>query len=212
MSTESLTYADLGNRLGTTQEAARSLARRLRLPRMKGNDGKARINVDLNDFQYKPMPARKRDGHRADAVEALQAELARIEVEKRCLEATAAGHRADFERERVRADNALAEASKMAALAMTARETAARLEGELVARRRRSWWRRGVDSNGGYQKEAALGAINAPRSAQTQPEAMTIRRQLPLSRALMLELIALILAASVAFLFVQQGVPYLAEP
>jgi hypothetical protein len=145
MSTESLTYADLADRLGTTQEAARSFVRRLRLPRMKGNDGKARVNVDLNDFQYKPMPTRKRDGHRADTVEALQAELARIEVEKRCLEATAAGHRADFERERDRADNALAEASKMAALAMTARETAARLEGELIARHRRSWWRRSVD-------------------------------------------------------------------
>jgi hypothetical protein len=218
MSTESLTYADLAGRLGTTQEAARSLVRRLRLPRMTGNDRKARVNVDLNDFEYKPMLPRKRDGHRADTnglddrIEALQAELARIEVEKRCLEATAAGHRADFERERDRADNALAEASKMTAFAMTARETAARLEGELVARRRRSWWRRGVDSNGGYQKEAALGAINAPRSAQTQPEAMTVRRQLPLSRALMLELIALILVASVAFLFVKHGVPYLAEP
>ena len=210
MSTESLTYADLADRLGTTQEAARSLVRRLRLPRMKGNDGKARVNVDLNDFQYKPMPARKRDGHRADTVEALQAELARIEVEKRCLEATAAGHRADFERERDRADNALAEALKMAILAMTARETAARLEGELVARRR-SWWRRRLASNGGDQKEAALGEMN-PRSAQTQPEATTIRRRLPLGRTLMLELIALTLVAAVAFLFVQHGVPYFAEP
>ncbi len=208
MSTESLTYADLAERLSTSPEAARSLVRRLRLPRMKGNDGKARVTVDLNDFQYRPMPARKPDSHRSDTnglgdrIESLEAELARIEVEKRCLEATAAGHRADFERERDRADNALAEASKMAVLAMTARETAARLEGELGARRRRSWWR-----GGGYQQEAAL-----PRSAQTQPEAMTIIRQFPLSRMLLLELIALTLAAAVAFLFVQHGVPYLAGP
>jgi hypothetical protein len=211
MSTESLTYADLADRLGTTQEAARSFVRRLRLPRMKGNDGKARVNVDLNNFQYKPMPTRKRDGHRADTnVEALQAELARIEVEKRCLEVTAAGHRADFERERERADNALAAASKMAILAMTARETAARLEGELVARRR-SWWRRRPATNGGDQKEAALGQIN-PRSAQTQPEATTISRRFPLGRTLMLELIALTLVAAVAFIFAQHGVPYFAEP
>jgi hypothetical protein len=211
MTIESLTYADLADRLGATQEAARSLVRRLRLPRMKGNDGKARVTIDLNDFQYKPMPARKRDGHRPASldgrIEALQVELARIEVEKRCLEATAAGHRADFERERERADNALAEASKMAVLAMTARETAARLEGELVARRRSMWRRR----PGGDQKEVALGEIN-PCSAQTQPEAMTIRRRFPLDRTLMLELIALTLLAAVAFLFVQQGVPYLAEP
>jgi hypothetical protein len=208
MSTESLTYTDLADRLGTTQEAARSLARRLRLPRMKGNDGKARVNVDLNDFQYKPMPARKRDGHRADTVEVLQAELARIEVEKRCLEATAAGHRADFERERDRAESALAEALKMTSVAMSARETAARLEGELLGQRR-SWWRRRIASNSGYQKEAALDAVN-PRSAQTQPEA--IRRRLPLGRTLLLELIALTLVAAVAFLFVQHGVPHLAEP
>jgi len=39
MSIESLTYAELGDRLGTSVEAARSLARRLRLPRKPGNDG-----------------------------------------------------------------------------------------------------------------------------------------------------------------------------
>src|SRR5215831_2130454 len=156
MTTESLTYADLAGRLGTTPEAARSLVRRWRLPRMKGNDGKARVTVDLNDFQYKPMPARTRDGQQADTntlddrIKAMQIELARFEVEKRCLEATAAGHRADFERERDRADNALAEASRMAALATTARETAARLEGELIARRHRSWWSRGFNNNADY--------------------------------------------------------------
>jgi hypothetical protein len=210
MSIESLTYADLADRLSTTQEAARSLVRRQRLPRTKGNDGKARVNVDLNDFQYKPMPTRKRDGRQADTIEALQAELARTEVEKRCLEATAAGHRADFERERDRAESALAEAIKMTGIAMSARESAARLEGELLARRR-SWWRRRSTNNGGDRNEAAPGAINS-RSAQTQPEVKTIRRHLPLGRTLMLELIALTLVAAVAFLFVQHGVPYLVEP
>jgi len=206
MTTESLTYADLGGRMGTTQETARSLVRRLRLPRMKGNDGKAPVTVDLNDFHYKPMPARTRDDQRADTdilddrIKAMQIELARIEVEKRCLEATAAGHRADFERERDRADNALAEASKMAALAMTARETAARLEGELIARRHRSWWSCGFNSNAGYQK---VTAINASRAAQSQ---------FPFRRALILELVELTLVAAVVFVFVQHGVPYLAEP
>ena len=114
-------------------------------------------------------------------------------MEKRCLEVTAAGHRADFERERDRADNALAEASKMAALAMTAPETAARFEGELIARHRRSWWRRSVDKKGGHQKEAA---INASRGAQ-----------FPLRRTLILELIALTLVAAVVFVFVQHGFP-----
>jgi hypothetical protein len=53
MGVESLTYIDLADRLGTTPEAARSLVRRLRLPRYAGNDGKVRVNVDLTDIQYK---------------------------------------------------------------------------------------------------------------------------------------------------------------
>ena len=40
MPSEMLTYLDLANRLKTSPEAARALARRLRLPRTRGNDGK----------------------------------------------------------------------------------------------------------------------------------------------------------------------------
>jgi hypothetical protein len=152
MSLESLTYTDLGDRLGTSPEAARSLARRLRLPRTTGNDGKARVTVDLTDIQYRPIPARPPGGHRADIealdarVENLQAELARLEVEKNCIEANAAGHRADFERERERCDTVIAEALRMTKVAMSARETAAPLEGELAVRQRqdRPWWKRVV--------------------------------------------------------------------
>ena len=57
MSTESLTYTELGDRLGASPEAARSLARRLRLPRKPGNDGKVRIIVDLAEIQYTPLSA-----------------------------------------------------------------------------------------------------------------------------------------------------------
>ena len=66
MSIESLTYADLAGRLGTSREAARSLVRRLRLPRQTANDGTVRVNVDLTDIQYKPLPRRSQGGHRAD--------------------------------------------------------------------------------------------------------------------------------------------------
>jgi hypothetical protein len=52
----------------------------------------------------------------------LPAELAR-------LEATAAGHRADFERQRDRADRLMAELLKATAETMAAKEAAARLEG-----------------------------------------------------------------------------------
>jgi hypothetical protein len=148
MGIESLTYSDLADRLGTTPEAARSLVRRLRLPRQTGNDGKIRINVDLSEIQYKPLPARSPGGHRADIealnarIQMLQAELARLEVENSCVQASAAGHRADFERERDRSDTIMAEALRLTKIAMSARETAARLEGQLAVQQARSWWRR----------------------------------------------------------------------
>jgi hypothetical protein len=146
MSVESLTYIDLADRLGTTQEAARSLVRRLRLPRLAGNDGKVRVNVDLSEIQYKRLPARSPGGHRADIdalnarIEMLQTELARLEVENSCIQASAAGHRADFERERDRSDTIMAEALRLTKVAMSAREAAARLEGELRSRQSRRWW------------------------------------------------------------------------
>jgi hypothetical protein len=148
MSIESLTYADLGGRLGASPEAARSLARRLRLPRTTGNDGKTRVTVDLAEIQHKPMATRSPGGHEADIdalnarIENLQTEVARLEVEKNCAEASAAGHRADFERERERCDTIITEALKMTKVAMSARETAARLEGQLATRQRQPWWKR----------------------------------------------------------------------
>jgi hypothetical protein len=65
----------------------------------------------------------------------LQAELAEIE-------AMAAGHRADYERERDRGDRLMAELLTATAALMAAKETTARLDGELAAWRARPWWRR----------------------------------------------------------------------
>ena len=139
----------LGDRLGTTQEAARLLARRLRLPRHAGNDGKARITIDLTEINYRPLRTRSPGDHRSDSgdlsarVEQLEGELARVEVGKQRLEVRAASHRADFERERERCDTLVIEALKLGKLAMSAREKAARLDGEQSAAwAHRRWWRR----------------------------------------------------------------------
>ena len=164
MSVESLTYADLADRLGTTQEAARSLVRHLRLPRQTGNDGKVRLNIDLAEIQYKPLPTRSPRGHQTDIdalnsrLQALQAEIANLEEENSAIQASAAGHRADFERERDRCDSLMAEALKLTAVAMSARETAARLEGELAAGQSRPWWKRLAGLQGGT---AALASSQA---------------------------------------------------
>jgi hypothetical protein len=172
MSIESLTYAELGDRLGASPEAARSLARRLRLPRRPGNDDKVRVTVDLGEIQYKPLPARRpaRD-HRAETdalnarIEQLRAELAK--VEKRRIEVSAAGHRADFERERERCNTLMVEALALAKHAMSAREKAARLEGELAAHRVGGWWRRLV---------APQTAVSEPSRAASAAEAAARRK------------------------------------
>ena len=127
MSVETLTYAALGARLTISPKAARSLAKRLRLPRSLSDDGKALVSVDLAEIRHTPrLPSRREAGSVALAanIETLQAENAR-------LEAAAAGHRADFERERERADRLMVELLQATAETIAAKEAMARLEGIL---------------------------------------------------------------------------------
>jgi cell division protein FtsB len=148
MSVELLTYADLAERLKTSPEAARSLAKRLRLPRSRGNDGKARVAIDFAEIRYTAMPVRSAAGRRQDTaalkaqIAALQAQVTELEDEAAKLEALAGGHRADYERERDRADRLMTEMLKATADVMTAKEATARFEGELAAWRSRPWWKR----------------------------------------------------------------------
>src|ERR1700730_1464030 len=58
MGTEMLSYSQLADRLNCSPEAARSLVKRLRLPRQKANDGKVLVSVDLSEINHKPIPAR----------------------------------------------------------------------------------------------------------------------------------------------------------
>jgi hypothetical protein len=139
MPVEMLSYSQLGERLGCSPEAARALVKRLRLPRQKANDGRVLVSVDLSEINHKPMPARSPAAHHPitaalkGRIEVLEAELAKVE-------ALAAGHRADFERERERFDGLMAELLRSTMDAQSAKERAARLGGELSALRSRSWW------------------------------------------------------------------------
>ncbi len=149
MSLETLTYALLGARLKISPEAARSLAKRLRLPRSLSDDGKALVNVDLAEIRHTPRPPGSRPAGTiallAARIEALQAEIAR-------LEARAADHRADFERERERADRLTVE------LLQATAETA-RLEGEVAALRTSGRAGGSIDSRG--QAARRLGHLAA---------------------------------------------------
>ncbi len=137
MAVESLTYAALGQRLGCSPEAARALAKRLRLPRQKANDGKALVVVDLSEIEHKPLPARSPVGH-LSVTETLQAKIELLEAELGKIEAAAAGYRADFERERDRADKLLSEVLRATVDLIGAKEAAARTEGDPAVVRARA--------------------------------------------------------------------------
>lgn len=130
MSVEALTYAALGARLTVSPEAARSLAKRRRLPRSLSDDGKALVSVDLAEIRHTPRPSRGRQAGDiapfAAKIEALKAEIVR-------LEARAADDRADFERER--ADRLAVELLQATAETTAANEVTARLEDEVAALR-----------------------------------------------------------------------------
>src|SRR5262245_58256994 len=122
--------------MSISPEAARSLAKRLRLPRQRSNDCKALVTVDLSEITHRPMPTRSSGGdHAITRVATLKARIEALKAELAKVEAIAAGHRADFERERDRADRLVTELLKATADMMEAKETAAKLEGENAALR-----------------------------------------------------------------------------
>jgi chromosome segregation ATPase len=124
MPIEMLTYDAFGTRLEISAEAARAVARRLRLPRSRSSDGKALVAVDVNEIKHR----RRTPVGRAVEIAALREEIVQ-------LASTVAMHRADFERAREHADHLAVELATLAADAMSAKETARRLEGELAALR-----------------------------------------------------------------------------
>jgi hypothetical protein len=152
MSVETLTYGALGARLKISPEAARSLAKRLRLSRSLSDDGKALVSVDLAEIRHTPRPPGDRQAGNIALLEALKAEIARLEER-------AADHRADFERERERADRLAVELLQATAETMAAKEVTARLEGEVAALRTGGRVGGSLDSRG--QAARRLGHLAA---------------------------------------------------
>jgi hypothetical protein len=131
MPVEMLTYAELGERLKISPEAARALVKRQRLPRSRSNDGKALVQVDLCEISHSPASrgAQAQAGHQV--VTALNQKIETLQAELIEMEAIALGHRADFERECERTNKLLAELLKASAQTMAARERVALLHGKL---------------------------------------------------------------------------------
>ena len=161
MSVEILTYGALGARLNISPVAARSLARRLRLPRSLSDDGKALVSVDLAEIRHTPQPARRQ----AEDVAQWTTMVAALHVEIAQLEASAAGHRADFEHERARADRLMAELLQATAEAAAAREAAARLEGEVTVLRTRALTDSSIDRTERRLGQLAATLVESDRKA-----------------------------------------------
>ena len=98
------------------------------MPRSLSDDGKALVGVDLAEIRHTPRPPRGNSALLAAKIEALKAEIARLET-------MAADHRANFEHECERADRLAVELLQSTAEMMAAKEMTARLEDEVAALR-----------------------------------------------------------------------------
>jgi hypothetical protein len=131
MPAEMLTYAELGERLKISPEAARALAKRHRLPRSRANDGKTLVHVDLAEISHSPVPRAPQTPSGQQVITSLKQEIESLQADLLEMEAVAKGHRSDFERECERTNKLLAELIRVTTETVAAREKAALLEGKV---------------------------------------------------------------------------------
>ena len=131
MPVEMLTYADLGERLKISPEAARALVKRHRWPRSRSNDGKTLVQVDLTEISHSPIVRQPQAQAGHQVVTALKEKIEALQAELLEMKAIASGYRGDFERECERTNKLLAELLKATSESSGAREKAALLEGKL---------------------------------------------------------------------------------
>jgi hypothetical protein len=145
MPVEMLTYAELGERLKISPEAARALVKRHRLPRSRSNSGKTLVQVDLAEISHSPITRVPQAAAGHQVVTALEQRIETLQADLSEMEAIASGHRADFERECERTNKLLAELLKVTTETIAAREKAALLEGKLSVLTQ-TWRRRLADA------------------------------------------------------------------
>ena len=145
MPVEMLTYAELGERLKVSPEAARALVKRHRWPRSRANDGKTLVQVDLSEFSHSPISRQPQAQADHQVVTALKQHIETLQTELTEMKVIASGYRADFERECDRTNKLLAELLRASTESVGAREKAALLEGKL-SMLTQPWRRRLVDA------------------------------------------------------------------
>jgi hypothetical protein len=138
MPAETLTHPGIADR-PRFLSAFQALVNRLWVPRRPRKDNTERMTVDLGGS---PTVAARAPVDDRSLVATLVARIETLEADFAKVEAAAALHRADFERERERCEQLMAEVLEGTAELMAAREAAARIAGELAALQARPWWRR----------------------------------------------------------------------
>ncbi len=116
-----MTYVELASVWGVSKEAARKKVEGLRLPKQMGNDGTARVMVDLTEVQHEPMKPkvfdRRTPGGRPESTPESDTSLRRLvstlEAQVERLTALEASRRSDFEHERSRADGLSSDLASM---------------------------------------------------------------------------------------------------
>jgi hypothetical protein len=132
-----LSYAGITDYLGLSSPF-QAFVNWFRMPRQRRSDGIAPVSVEFTESPtITSSPASD-----PSVVATLPARIENLESDFARVEAAAATHRADFERERERCERLMAEVLKATADLMAAREAAAMLAGEIAALQARPWWRR----------------------------------------------------------------------
>jgi hypothetical protein len=157
-----LTYAELAARLGRTEIAAKSLAKRKRWRRSTGNDGLARVTLDESELEPLADPDRRGPGRPpANSSRAPQSDpgpdsvqtIFELQSKLAVAEALAADRKDAFDGEHARAERLIEEVASLARQLARVTEEAGGRERDLQARladaerelavvRARPWWRR----------------------------------------------------------------------
>ena len=145
-----VSYAELAEHLGISPEAARQKVIRAHWQRQRGDDGKARVLVDLEEAAaaHRPRPVERADEQTSAAlIAALEQHVATLKEELAKAQTLAAERDLDAYRERERIADLTTQLLTFAGEAMAAR--ALRNQGELIRPGTRSvpprqlqWWQR----------------------------------------------------------------------
>jgi len=143
-----LTYRELAQALDISADAARQKAIRGRWPRQRGNDGKARILVDLETEKAAHTPRRRPNVNPNEhpderrTFEALEAHIATLKEAVAKAEALGEHHRQEAEMTSKRVDHLVAELVELSMRMTEQTAVADRVRAEFDAYRARPWWRR----------------------------------------------------------------------